>query len=317
MNRVPEHLTRRPCVPAKSMPLDIGVVHFVGIGGIGMSGIAEILHNLGYQVAGSDNSDNATVQRLRAMGIKIAIGQRAENVENVAVVVKSTAVPMTNPEIVAARANDIPVVKRSEMLAELTNLKATIAVAGSHGKTTTTSLVGHILESANMQPTVINGGIINAYGTNAHLGEGDWLVAEADESDGTFIRIPATIGIITNMDPEHLDYWGSYDELKKGFRAFIDQLPFYGFAALCYDHDAVRELGNSVYDRRIVSYGVESVDVDIRAVNLEFSAVGSTFDVEISERLTGGEARVIKSVKLAAAGVHNILNALAALAVAV
>jgi len=302
-------------IPAKAMPLDIGIIHFVGIGGIGMSGIAEILHNLGYQVAGSDASDGPNIERLRAMGIAIYIGQRAENVENAAVVVKSTAVPMTNPEIIAAQERQIPVVRRSEMLAELTHLKATIAVAGSHGKTTTTSLVTRMLEAASLDPTVINGGIINAYGTNAHLGKGDWLVAEADESDGTFIRIPATVGVITNIDPEHLDYWGSYDNLKDGFRTFINNLPFYGFAVVCADDAEVQQLASSIHDRRVFSYGIESDQSDVRAVDIRHGADGSVFDVHLSDRLSG-ECTKIKDINLPVPGQHNILNALAAVAIA-
>ncbi len=304
-------------IPAKAMPLDIGVIFFVGIGGIGMSGIAEILHNLGYKVAGSDVSENSNVKRLRAMGIDIIIGQKAENIENVAVVVKSTAVPMTNPEIQAARARGIPVVRRSEMLAELTHLKATIAVAGTHGKTTTTSLVGRVMEMAGLDPTVINGGIINAHGTNAHLGCSDWLVAEADESDGTFIKIPATIGVITNIDPEHLDFWGDYTDLKRAFCTFIENLPFYGFAVMCYDHDEVRKLADMITDRRVVTYGIDSVDADIRAVNIRQDVNGSIIDVIISSYITGSDERRIEDIKLPIPGKHNISNALAAISVAI
>jgi len=313
IHKIPNH-----CTAAKSMPLDIGVIHFVGIGGIGMSGIAEILHNLGYQVSGSDVSENANIDRLRMMGIKITIGQKAENVANASVVVKSTAVSMTNPEILAARENNIPVVKRSEMLAELTALKATIAVAGTHGKTTTTSLVGALLESAKLDPTVINGGIINAYGTNAYLGSGDWMVAEADESDGTFIKIPATVGVITNIDPEHLDFWGDFTSLKEGFATFINNLPFYGFAVLCNDHKEVKALGESIEDRRIVTYSIKEKNTDVRAVNIKNTVEGSSFDVEVSERLGGIDGgKIIKNVKLPIPGKHNILNALAAISVAI
>ena len=299
---------KRP-MPAKTMPLDIGAIHFVGIGGIGMSGIAEILHNMGYEVQGSDANANANVERLQKMGIDVKIGQKAENVKNAAVVVKSTAVKNDNPEIKAARKNKIPVVKRSEMLAELTGLKATIAIAGTHGKTTTTSLVGRVLDEAGLDPTVINGGIINAYGTNARLGSGDWMVAEADESDGTFIKIPATAGIITNIDPEHLDYWGDYDSLKAAFKTFLKQMPFYGFAVLCADNKEVKKLAKQIKDRRIITYGIKK-DADIRATNIKHDVGGSRFDAEINE-----QKRTLKGIKLSAPGQHNVLNALAAIAV--
>ncbi len=282
-----------------------------------MSGIAEILHNLGYQVSGSDMSENANVARLRSKGIIIHIGHDASNVEDVAVVVKSTAVPLTNPEIIEAKKRNIPVVKRSEMLAEITQLKATIAVAGSHGKTTTTSLIGHMLEAANMHPTVINGGIINAYGTNAYLGSGEWIITEADESDGTFVRIPATIGIITNLDPEHLDYWGDFDALRDGFKTFIQNLPFYGFAVMCFDHPEVKALANTIEDRRIVSYAIDDEDADVRALNIRFSRKGAHFDVHISASANNGEVRILEDVFLPVFGKHNILNALSSIVVAV
>lgn len=303
-------------VPEKSMPLDIGMIHFVGIGGIGMSGIAEILHNLGYQVCGSDASESYNIDRLRKKGIKVFIGQKAENIKNVAVVVKSTAVPLDNPEIKAAMEKHIPVVRRSEMLAELTGLKATVAVAGSHGKTTTTSLVATMLASAGLDPTVINGGIINSYGTNAYLGKGDWMVAEADESDGTFIKIPATVGIITNIDPEHLDYWKNFKALKEGFRTFIENLPFYGFGVLCDDHKEVRKIAAGITNRRIITYGITSKNADITATNIRSSVDGSHFDVKISENVLG-KAKTIKNVFLPTPGRHNVLNSLAAIAVAV
>lgn len=311
------YMYKNTSIPEKKMPMDIGVIHFVGIGGIGMSGIAEILHNLGYQVTGSDISNNANTQRLTKLGIKIFTGHDAENVSDVAVVVKSTAVPLTNPEILEARKNQIPVVRRSEMLAELTHLKATIAVAGSHGKTTTTSLVGHMLVAANMDPTVINGGIINTYGTNVHLGEGDWIVTEADESDGTFIRIPATIGIVTNLDPEHLDYWNNYDSLVDGFKSFIQNLPFYGSAILCFDHPKLRELSANIQDRRIISYAIDNKDADIIATNIRFDAEGSHFDIEILRNPLNEKVRIIKDIFLPIHGKHNILNSLAAVGVAI
>ena len=282
-----------------------------------MSGIAEILHNIGYQISGSDVSDSANVKRLRKMGIAVAIGHKAENLDNVSVVVKSTAVPLSNPEIVAAREKQIPVVRRSEMLAELTHLKATIAVAGSHGKTTTTSMVAKVLDAANMDPTVINGGIINSYGTNARLGGGDWLVAEADESDGTFIKIPATIGIITNVDPEHLDHWGSYDSLRNAFRTFVENLPFYGSAILCNDDDELRKLAISITDRRILTYSVKDNKSDFFATNIRNNGSSTNYDVVISGRITSNKKKkTLKNIFLPVPGIHNVLNSLSAIAVA-
>ena len=297
-----------------AMPLELGRIHFVGIGGIGMSGIAEILHNLGYSVSGSDQNENANVERLREMGITIHIGHTASNIEGAGVVVKSTAVPLTNPEIVAAKDAKIPVVKRSEMLAELTKLKHTVAVAGTHGKTTTTSLVSAVFEAAGMEPTVINGGILNSHGTNAYLGKGEWMIAEADESDGTFIRIPATIGIITNIDPEHLDYWGSYHKLKAAFRQFIENLPFYGFAVVCRDNKEAANLAKRVTDRKVLFYG-EHKKADVRISNIQSEVDGSTFDIEVSDRLACGETK-IEGIKLSKPGAHNVLNAAAALTIA-
>src|SRR5437667_8678686 len=224
------------------LPSDIGPIHFVGIGSIGMSGIAEVLINLGYTVQGSDASDSANVKRLRDKGAKIAIGHSAGALGDAEVVVVSTAIKRDNPELAAARARRIPVVRRAEMLAELMRLKRCVAVAGTHGKTTTTSLVATLLDAAGLDPTVINGGIINAYGTNARLGAGDWIVVEADESDGSFNRLPATIAIVTNIDPEHLDHWGTFEALKKAFHAFVANIPFHGFATLCIDHPEVQAL---------------------------------------------------------------------------
>lgn len=297
------------------MPLDVGCLHFVGIGGIGMSGIAEVLHNLGYQVQGSDLADNYTVERLRKHGMKVVIGpHRAENIAGAAVVVISSAVKADNPEVVEARAQRIPVVRRAEMLAELMRLKATISIAGTHGKTTTTSMISTLLMVAEKKPTVINGGIINAYGTNAILGEGEWMVVEADESDGTFIRIPSTIAVVTNIDPEHLDHYGNFEALKAAFHQFIAQLPFYGFGVLCIDHPEVQALMAKIIDRRIVSYGT-SPQADVRAVNLRQMPGGQMFDVELSDR-TASEVRVLKDVQLPMYGEHNMRNALAAIAVA-
>ena len=297
----------------KALPLTIGTIHFVGIGGIGMSGIAEILSNLGYSVQGSDLAENANVKRLRGLGITVHIGQAAENIGGAEVVVVSSAVKPDNPEVVAARERLIPVVRRAEMLAELMRLKWSIAVAGTHGKTTTTSLCAAMLEQAEIDPTVINGGIINAYGTNARLGAGDWMVVEADESDGTFIKLPSTIAVVTNMDPEHLDYWGDFDSLRKAFRNFVANIPFYGFAVLCIDHPEVQALIPQVSDRKIITYGLNP-QADVRAVNMQLSASGGRYDAVISHR-TGGE-RTITGLHLPLVGQHNVQNSLAAVAVA-
>ncbi len=298
----------------KTLSLDVGVIHFIGIGGIGMSGIAEILHNLGYKVQGSDMAGSANVERLRAMGIDVMIGHTGSNLGDAAVVVKSTAVKSDNPEIVEARARRIPVVRRAEMLAELVHLKMTVAIAGTHGKTTTTSLTAALFDAAGFQPTVINGGIINAYGTNAKLGTGEWMVVEADESDGTFIKLPATIAVITNIDPEHLDYYGSFDALRAAFLQFIENLPFYGFGVLCIDHPEVQALLAKVQDRRIVTYGFNP-QADICAVNMRVDATGQYYDVECRSYPSGG-VEVIKDLFLPMHGRHNLLNSLAALAVA-
>jgi UDP-N-acetylmuramate--alanine ligase len=295
------------------MPLTIGTIHFTGIGGIGMSGIAEILHNLGYSVQGSDLSDNANVKRLRGMGIAIEIGHREDNIGDARVVVTSSAVNPDNPEVVAARAKLIPVVRRAEMLAELMRLKWAIAVGGTHGKTTTTSLISAVLDAANYDPTVINGGIINAYGTNARLGAGEWMVVEADESDGTFIKLPATIAVVTNIDPEHMEFYGSFDKVKEAFRAFVENIPFYGFAALCIDHPEVQALIGQVSDRRLVTYGF-SPQAEVRAIDAECSPDGCRFSVVVSR---GEEERTIKDIRLPMYGEHNMLNSLAAMAVGI
>lgn len=298
----------------RALPLNIGTLHFVGIGGIGMSGIAEVLHNLGYAVQGSDMSDNYNVQRLRKLGIKVEIGHRAENLGEAAVLVISSAVKKDNPEVVAARAGMIPVVRRAEMLAELMRLKWSIAVAGTHGKTTTTSLVAALLEGGGMDPTIINGGIINSIGTNAKLGSGEWMVVEADESDGTFTKLPSTIGIVTNMDPEHLDHYGTFEEERKAFDRFVENIPFYGFAALCIDHAEVQAMLGRI-DRRVVTYGF-SPQADVRAVNVETNTRGCFYDVAINDR-AHGEARTITGIHLPMYGLHNVQNSLAAVAIAV
>ena len=295
---------------------NVGIIHFIGIGGIGMSGIAEIMHNLGYQVQGSDLNENDNVLRLRNIGIKVLLGHQPENIHNVSVVVKSTAVKETNPEILAARAKRIPVVKRSEMLAELMRLKISIAVSGAHGKTTTTAFIAALFETAELSPTVVNGGIINTKGTNAYLGSSDYLIAEADESDGTFIRIPATIAVITNIDAEHLDYYGNFDRLKEAYEAFIHNLPFYGFAVVCKDHPEVANLISKIQDREIITYGINSEYLDIKAINIVENIAGSVFDVEVSERVIGQKFTAEK-INLPVAGRHNILNALAAIAIGI
>jgi len=299
----------------RALPLEIGIIHFVGIGGIGMSGIAEILHNLGYRVQGSDLSDNANVKRLRALGIEIGIGHDAGHVGNAAVVVVSSAVQADNEEVKAARERLIPVVRRAEMLAELMRLKWSIAVGGTHGKTTTTSMVAHLLDTAGLDPTVINGGIINAYGTNARLGAGEWMVVEADESDGTFVKLPAVIAVVTNIDPEHMDHYGAFDNLRAAFDAFVTNIPFYGFATLCIDHPEVQAMIPRVADRRVVTYGM-SPQADYRAINLSLDAAGSHFDVVAAGR-AGAPARVIEGLSLPMLGAHNAQNALVPVAIGV
>jgi UDP-N-acetylmuramate--alanine ligase len=298
----------------RALPLGIGVIHFVGIGGIGMSGIAEVLHNLGYQVQGSDIADSANVKRLRASGIAVAIGHDAANVANAQVIVTSTAVKSDNPEVTAGRVRLIPVVRRAEMLAELMRLRWAIAVGGTHGKTTTTSLIAAVLEAAKLDPTVINGGIINAYGTNTRLGEGEWMVVEADESDGSFLRLPAVIAIVTNMDPEHLDHWGTAEAMTAGYDQFVANIPFYGFAVLCIDHPAVQQMIPRLSDRRVITYGF-SPQADVRAERLVADRMGATFEVVVTDRLRNRTRRV-GPFRLPMLGQHNVQNALAAVAVA-
>lgn len=297
----------------RAMPLDIGLIHFVGIGGIGMSGIAEILHNLGYQVQGSDIAESANVKRLRELGIEVHIGHAAENVAGAKVVVISSAVKADNPEVRAARERFVPVVRRAEMLGELMRLKWSIAVGGTHGKTTTTSMMASFLEAADQDPTVINGGIINAYGTNARLGSGEWMVVEADESDGTFTKLPSTIAVVTNIDPEHLDFYGDVETLHAAFETFVENIPFYGFAVLCIDHPAVQTLIGRIRDRRIVTYGV-SPQADVRLTDLSQAPDGATFTVEIDGRGERPSVR-LEDLHLPMVGQHNVLNALAAIAV--
>ncbi|MSP48901.1 MAG: UDP-N-acetylmuramate--L-alanine ligase [Alphaproteobacteria bacterium] len=297
----------------RALPLSIGTIHFIGIGGIGMSGIAEVLKNLGYSVQGSDQSDGTNVKRLRESGIDVAIGHRAENIRNAQVVVYSSAVRSDNPEVVAARARMIPVVRRAEMLGELMRLKWSIAVGGTHGKTTTTSMIAHMVETAGLDPTAIIGGIVNTYGTNARMGAGEWLVAEADESDGTFVKLPATIVVVTNIDPEHMDFYGTFDKVQQAFEAFVANIPFYGFAALCIDHPVVQAMIPKVGDRKIVTYGL-SPQADIRGIDVEISTTGARFNVAVTDRLHG-ERRTIADMSLPMYGMHNVQNALAAVAV--
>ncbi|MCW8305730.1 UDP-N-acetylmuramate--L-alanine ligase [Acidiphilium sp. PA] len=297
----------------RAMPLGIGMIHFVGIGGIGMSGIAEVLHNLGYAVQGSDIAENANVARLRAAGIQVAIGHTAANLGAAQVVVISTAVPRDNPEVQAARSKLIPVVRRAEMLAELMRLRWSIAIGGTHGKTTTTSIVAAVLEGAGFDPTVINGGIINAYGTNARLGTGDWMVVEADESDGSFLRLPSVIAVVTNMDPEHLDHWGTREAMEAGYRQFVSNIPFYGFAVLCIDHPAVQQMIPDLSDHRLITYGF-SPQADVRAERIMSDRNGATFEVRLSDRI-GGKARRMGPFRLPMLGNHNVSNALAAITI--
>jgi UDP-N-acetylmuramate--alanine ligase len=299
----------------RHMSLSIGTIHFVGIGGIGMSGIAEILHNLGYRVQGSDIADNYNVERLRKKGIHVHIGHSAEALGDARVVVVSSAVKPDNPEVVAARSKLVPVVRRAEMLAELMRLKSAIAIGGTHGKTTTTSLIAALLDAAHLDPTVINGGIINAYGTNARLGASDWMVVEADESDGSFIKLPSTAVVVTNIDPEHMDHYGSFDRLRDAFRTFVENIPFYGFAAMCIDHAEVQALIAKVPDRKIVTYGF-SPQAAVRASNVRIGPDGAHYDVVITDRVTE-QVRTIEDVHLPMFGEHNVQNSLAAVVVAI
>ncbi len=296
------------------LPRELGPIHFIGIGGIGMSGIAEVLLNLGYTVQGSDASDNANVKRLREKGASISIGHATENLGDAEVVVVSTAIKRDNPELAAAREKRLPVVRRAEMLAELMRLKTCVAIAGTHGKTTTTSIVATLLDAGSFDPTVINGGIINAYGTNARLGAGDWMVVEADESDGTFLKLPADVAIVTNIDPEHLDHFKTFDAIKAAFRSFVENLPFYGFAVMCIDHPTVQDLVGQIEDRRVITYG-ENPQADVRLIDIDLNGGKSRFKVLIRDRKTGAET-VIPDLVMPMPGHHNALNATAAIAVA-
>lgn len=297
----------------KGVATDIGTIHFVGIGGIGMSGIAEVMHNLGYKVQGSDIAEGYVIEGLRKRGIPVSIGHEGANVDGVAVVVISTAVKRGNPEVEAALANRIPVVRRAEMLAELMRLKSTVAVAGTHGKTTTTSMVAALLDAGGVDPTVINGGIINSYGSNARLGDSEWMVVEADESDGSFLRLDGTIAVVTNIDPEHLDHYGSFDKVKDSFVEFVENVPFYGAALLCLDHPEVQAIIPRVRDRRIVTYGF-AASADVRGVNVTPYPGGNRFEAIIRHR--DGTTRSIEGIDLPMPGRHNVQNALAAVGVA-
>jgi UDP-N-acetylmuramate--alanine ligase len=296
------------------LPRDISPIHFVGIGGIGMSGIAEVMVNLGYTVQGSDQSESANVKRLREKGVQIAIGQAAENLNDAKVVVVSSAIKPDNPELVAARAQRLPVVRRAEMLAELMRLKSCVAIAGTHGKTTTTSMVAALFDAGGFDPTVINGGIINAYGTNARLGAGEWMLVEADESDGTFLKLPADIAIVTNVDPEHLDHFKTFEAVQEAFRAFVENVPFYGFAVMCTDHPVVQKLVGHIEDRRVITYG-ENPQADVRLIDVSHAGGTSLFSVLFRGR-TGRSVHEIKNIALPMPGRHNALNATAAIATA-
>jgi len=301
--------------PAKTrVPLDVGTIHFIGIGGIGMSGIAEIMHNLGYKVRGSDVAEGANVKRLRKMGIPIVIGHSIDNLKEADAVVYSSAVKPGNAEFDAARTLGLPLVRRAEMLAEIMRLRSCVAVAGTNGKTTTTTMIAALLDAGGMDPTVVNGGIINAYGTNARLGAGEWVVVEADESDGTFLRLPATVAVVTNVDPDHLDYYGTFDKMRDAFQRFVENVPFYGFAVLCLDHPDVQAMVGRIEDRRLVTYGM-SPQADIRAVNVSFAQGASHFDIVITDRRKNSQTRM-DGMRLPMPGEHNVQNALAAITVA-
>ncbi|MDR3507119.1 MAG: UDP-N-acetylmuramate--L-alanine ligase, partial [Caulobacteraceae bacterium] len=286
---------------------------FIGIGGIGMSGIAEIMLRIGYVVQGSDMKASANTERLQKLGAKIFIGHDASHVQGASAIVYSTAVKADNPEMVAGREQRLPLVRRAEKLAELMRLQFSVAVGGTHGKTTTTSMVACLLDAGGLDPTVVNGGIINAYGTNAKVGEGDWIVVEADESDGTFLRLKSTVAVVTNIDPEHLDHYGDFEAVKKAFQAFVENIPFYGFAAVCTDHPEVQAMASRVENRRLISYGINP-QAQVRAVNVTMGPDGARFDVQFTP--LKGEASSLEDLRLPMAGDHNVLNALAAIAVA-
>jgi UDP-N-acetylmuramate--alanine ligase len=301
-----------------NFPFPIGTVHIIGIGGIGMSGYAEVLHHLGYKVQGSDMSENANVVRLRSIGIQVAIGHAAENIINgdgqpCGVVVKSTAVKDSNPEIIAAKEQNVPVIPRVALLAELMKSKWCVNVSGTHGKTTTTSMIGHVLEKSGIDPTVINGGIINAYGSNTRMGKSNWMVVESDESDGTFNKLPSVASIITNIDPEHMDYYGDFEAVKEAYVAYAHNLPFYGIVVACIDHPVVAELIPQ-FQRRVISYGF-SDKADLQAHNVQTTPEGLTFDIRVNCKLLKNFPREIVGVKLPMFGPHNVLNSLTTFAI--
>ncbi|MCF6234136.1 MAG: UDP-N-acetylmuramate--L-alanine ligase [Rhodobacteraceae bacterium] len=295
---------------ATKLPGDIGPIHFVGIGGIGMSGIAEVLLNQGYVVQGSDLKETRITNRLAKLGAIVFVGQKAENLEKAEVVVISSAIKPGNPELDEARRMGLPVVRRAEMLAELMRLKSNIAVAGTHGKTTTTTMMAELMTAGGFDPTVVNGGIIHAYGSNARMGQGEWMVVEADESDGTFNRLPATIAIITNIDPEHMEHWGDFDALREGFHDFVSNIPFYGLAVCNTDHPEVQALVGRITDRRVTTYGFNA-QADVRGVNLTYKKGVAHFDIALQ-----GEEAEILGCTLPMPGDHNVSNALSAVAVA-
>jgi UDP-N-acetylmuramate--alanine ligase len=297
----------------RPVPFELGPVHFIGIGGIGMSGIAEIMLRVGYTVQGSDAKASANTDRLAKLGAKIFIGHDPANVEGASAIVYSTAVKADNVEMVAGRDQRLPLVRRAEMLSELMRLQFSVGVAGTHGKTTTTSMVAALLDAGGLDPTVVNGGIINAYGTNAKVGEGDWIVVEADESDGTFLRLKSTVAIVTNIDPEHLDHYGDFEAVKRAFQDFVENIPFYGFAAVCLDHPEVQAMAARVENRRLVTYGTNP-QAEVRALNVTMGPEGAAFDIAINP--TKGEPMTMEGLKLPMAGMHNVLNACAAIAVA-
>ena len=298
----------------KAMGTEIGVIHFVGIGGIGMSGIAEVMHQLGYKVQGSDQVEGYAVEGLRKVGIPVAIGHSPDNLGDASVVVCSTAINRGNPEVEAAIERRLPLVRRAEMLAELMRMQSTIAVAGTHGKTTTTSMIAAMLDAGGIDPTVINGGVINAYGSNARLGKSDWMVVEADESDGSFLRLDGTIAVVTNIDPEHLEHYGNFEAVKDAFVEFVENVPFYGLAVLCVDHPEVQNMLSRIRDRRVVTYGFSAL-ADLRADNLTTGPDGTRYDVIVLQR--DGSKRTMAGVHVPMPGRHNVLNSLAAIAVGI
>ena len=300
-------MNRRP------VPFELGPVHFIGIGGIGMSGIAEIMIRIGYTVQGSDAKASANTERLEKLGAKIFIGHDGAHTEGASAIVYSTAVKHDNPEMTAGRERRLPLVRRAEMLAELMRLQFSVAVGGTHGKTTTTSMVAAILDAGGLDPTVVNGGIINAYGTNAKVGEGDWIVVEADESDGTFLRLRSTVAVVTNIDPEHLDHYGTFDAVKKAFLDFVENIPFYGFAAVCIDDPDVQAMAAQVENRRLITYGTNP-QAEVRAFDITMGPEGAHYDVQITA--PDGAQTTLGDITLPMAGLHNVLNSLAAIAVA-